>query len=568
MRIALFSTEGGGGGAARAMRRLALGLTQRGHEVDILQRADARPAPNAIRIEAAPATAPEEALADFVEDHYIARRRSVLSDTLFTAQSRGYDLGGLAWLKSYDVLNLHWVQSFLNPETIDGLIALGRPVVFTLHDMAGFTGGCHYAAGCGEFERHCNPCPQLNEDVCELPRILLAEKRRIFPRPHVAAVAPSRWLADAAARAGVFPPGSVHHIGNSVETDLFRPSDRTAARQRFGVGPDERTILFGANHNGERRKGFRHLMAAIRRLWLSPDFAGLVQEGKLRILVFGQATPEIDEQRLPVTDLGYVDDDRILADAYSAADLVVLPSLDDNQPNILLEAMACGTPVVGFAVGGLIDVIRDGQNGRLVPPFDVAGLAEAILDLLLDPEETLRLGARAQRDMLWEATLDVQARRYEALFAAMLQASGAAPAGPPAWAEQRAAAREHPISVPVRLSPRLQRPEVVAAQKRFITGEDRYITPELADAAELRALRLERAETLRRIAHHAQLVLGSRSWRLGRRLGLGKGLSAEQIAAMPGVPEKLEAIWALLLSRRWEVTSPLRLLSRLRRRGR
>src|SRR5215813_4758357 len=168
MRIALFSTEGGNGGAARAMRRLAMGLAGRGHEVDILQLADRHAAPGAIRFEAAPGASPDAELADFVEDHYIARRRSILSDTLFTAQSRGYDLAHLDWLRGYDVLNLHWVESFLNPEGIAGLIGLGRPIVFTLHDMAGFTGGCHYAAGCGEYVRECAPCPQLNEDVCAL----------------------------------------------------------------------------------------------------------------------------------------------------------------------------------------------------------------------------------------------------------------------------------------------------------------------------------------------------------------------------------------------------------------
>ena len=122
-------------------------------------------------------------------------------------------------------------------------------------------------------------------------------------------------------------------------------------------------------------------MAAIRRLRLRSEFRELLETGKLKILIFGQATPEMAEEGLPVVDLGYVVDDCKLAQAYSAADLVVLPSLEDNQPNILLEAMACGTPVVSFAIGGMVDVIKDGVNGRLVRPFDIAALAQAIFDL-------------------------------------------------------------------------------------------------------------------------------------------------------------------------------------------
>ena len=561
----MLSSESGVGGAARAMRRLAIGLSERGHEVDILQLQGRSAIPEAIRFVAAPASSADAALADFVDEHYIPRRRTPLSDTLFTAQSRGLDLSQLAWLRGYDVLNLHWVQFFLNPESIGRLIGLGRPVVMTLHDMAGFTGGCHYSAGCRGYAGDCAPCPQLNEDVCELPRALLAVKRQIFARPNVVAVAPSRWLADAAAQSQVFAPGAVYNLWNSIETDLFRPGDRQAIRARLGIAPDVRTILFGANNNGERRKGFRHLMAALRRLRLAPEFAELVKAGRLKILIFGQATPEIEEQGLPVIDLGLIAEDRRLAEAYNAADLLVLPSLDDNQPNVLLEAMACCTPVVAFAIGGIPEVIRDAENGRLVAPFDAAEFARAILELLLDPVEATRLGEAARRDILAAAALDVQAGHYEALFERMLAVRGPAAVDGQLWLEAKEAARRQPTAVPCVLSPRITSPEVAAARERFKAGIDRYITPELAAAAELSALRAEQAELSRQLDEQARLLLGSRSWRLGRFLG-GHGPSAGEIAGMTTVPQKLQAIWAVMRSRRWEATAPLRLLGRLRRR--
>lgn len=566
MRIAILSSESAIGGAARAMRRLALGLAERGHEVDILQLAGRPAIPEAIRFEAVPGPVEGASLADFVDTHYIPRRRTPLSDTLFTAQSRGLDLSQVAWLRGYDVLNLHWVQFFLSPESIARLIGLGRPVVMTLHDMSGFTGGCHYAAGCEGYAEDCSPCPQLNEDVCALPRALLAAKRQIFARPNVMAVAPSRWLAAAAARSQVFVPGAVQNIWNSVETELFCPGDRQAIRAGLGIGPEMRTILFGASNNGERRKGLRHLMAAMRLLRLEAGFDALLREGRLRVLIFGQAAPEIADAGLPILDLGFIADDRKLVEAYNAADLVALPSLDDNQPNILLEAMACGTPVVSFAIGGMPDVIRDRENGRLVAPFDVPAFAKAILDLLLAPAEAGRLGKAARGDIAVRAALEVQAAQYEALFDRMLAARGPAAADGQLWLEAKAAARRRPTAVPCLVAPRIIAPEVAAAHERFRTGIDRYITPELAAAAELAALRAERAELARQLDGQARLLLGSRSWRLGRIFGRGQDLTADDIAGLTSVAEKLHAVWAVLRSRRWEATAPLRLLKRPRRR--
>jgi len=565
VRIAVFSAESSGSGAARAMRRLVAGLTKRGHHVDLLVPADGKAPASAIQFLAEDDAPEAMALARFVEDYYIPRRRSPLSDTLFSAQSRGYDLGRFDWLRSYDVLNLHWVQNFLNPEAIAGLMNIGRPVVFTLHDMAPFTGGCHYAAGCDGYAGDCAPCPQLNDDALELPRAQLALKRRAYARPHVAAVAPSRWLAGAAARSGVFAAGSVHHLWNSVETDVFRPLDPGKARAAFGIDPDARTILFGAYHNSERRKGFRHLLAAIRRLRLRPEIGRLLDDGRLKILIFGQATPEMAEEGLPVVDLGYVVEDEKLTQAYNAATLVVLPSLEDNQPNILLEAMACGTPVVSFAVGGMVDVIKDGINGRLAPAFDIAALAQAMFQLLMDPAQAAALGAEARRDMVEHAALDVQARNYEALFEKMMASPGLAPAA----AERAAQPVEHKgqgaILVPDPVSPRVTRPEVRAAYERYTSGTDRYITPEAAAAARLAALDSEMTSLSDQLDHQADLLLSSRSWRLSRLTGLGSGVTLRQITGMGSVSEKLWAVWAVLNSRRWDAMAPLRLVTRLLR---
>ena len=334
----------------------------------------------------------------------------------------------------------------------------------------------------------------------------------------------------------------------------------------MGIDPDVKTILFGAYHNSERRKGFRHLMAAIRRLRLRPEICQLLDTGKLKILIFGQATPEMTEEGLPVVDLGYVVDDRKLAQAYSAANLVVLPSLEDNQPNILLEAMACGTPVVSFAIGGMLDVIKDGINGRLVPAFDIAPLAQAMFDLLMDPAHAAALGAQARREVVEHAALDVQARNYEALFEKMSASSGPAPVAAQAPAQPAERGEQRAIVVPNSVSPRMTTPAVRAAHVRYTSGTDRYITPQAAAAARLAALDSEMTSISAQLDHQADLLLSSRSWRLSRLTGLGSGLTLGQITGMGSVSEKLWAVWAVLHSRRWEAMAPLRLFNRLLRR--
>ena len=216
-----------------------------------------------------------------------------------------------------------------------------------------------------------------------------------------------------------------------------------------------------------------------------PSSASLVEAGKLKILIFGQATPEILEEGLSVVDLGYIVDDRKLAQAYNAADLVVLPSLEENQPNVLLEAMACGTPVVSFMVGGMVDVIRDGINGRLVAALRYrrpgAGHSRLASGSPIAPRA---LGEAARRDVVEHAALDVQARNYEALFERMVANDGPsrrASASP----QPMETDRHRTVVVPNVVSPRPEAPEVIAAYERFTTGVDRYITPEAAAAASL-----------------------------------------------------------------------------------
>lgn len=513
MKIAIFSTDGGGGGAARAMQRLAAGLTGRGHHVDIIQLTRWHIGSHSVLVEPASGAIEGDELAHFVDGEYLPSRRNEISNTFFSLQTRGLDFSSFPNLHTYDVLNIHWVNYMLNPETIAGLIDLGRPIIFTLHDMAHFTGGCHYSAGCEQFSKSCDPCLQLNNDFLKMTRAHLEMKRRTYHKANVFAVAPSRWLCDLAQLSGVFPAGNVSQIWNGIETDIFRPMDKRAARTAIGVDPDARYILFGAHYNSERRKGARHLVAALEKLGNSPRYREF-GDGEIRLLVFGEASPDVGALGLPITHLGYVGSDQRLTEIYNAANLLLLPSIEDNQPNVMMEAMACGLPVVAFAVGGMPDVITDGVNGRLVKPYSVVDLADAIVDVLIDPQAAAAYAASARRLMEDEANIGRGAARYEALFARLAGEFALAGNHHGAGEGQRS---DTAISLPQRVASRITSAPVVSEMQRVraVQREAHARSEEARRKEELQQAEAAAQEEASRIAAIRERKLGNR---IGRKI--------------------------------------------------
>lgn len=429
MRIAMIGTEAGGGGAGRALWRAAAALSARGNDVDILHIAENRIAPNSILIRRAamqPGDLVQDDALQRLERNYIAPRRSALSDTLFSADTCGFDLASLPFLRDYDVINIHWTSFFLSVENIGAIVALGRPTVFTLHDVAYFTGGCHYAAGCAGYLRDCADCPQLTPDTLQIAPKTLALKQKLFNKPNVAVIAPSAWLTKCAAESKVFAGLPCHHISNPLETDVFAPLDRDAARAALGLTPEDHAILFGAYHGNERRKGFRHMIAALETLRDDPRAARALAQNTLKILTFGRPPDEVKYTGIPVVSLGYIDNDAELARVYGAADVLVLPSIEDNQPNVMMESLSCGTPVVCFRVGGQPDVVLDGETGFTVAPFDVRELAQRVCDVLFDPPLAAHMRARAPELIRASASFDTVGRELERVFR-LLAASVNAP---------------------------------------------------------------------------------------------------------------------------------------------
>ncbi|MCP5108397.1 MAG: glycosyltransferase, partial [bacterium] len=309
-------------------------------------------------------------------------------------------------------------------------LRLGKPVVWTLHDQWSFTGGCHYSAGCDKYKTRCTRCPQLLKDDYDTANKILTNKLSLIDPAKLFIVTPSRWLSKCAKESFLFRNLSVETIPNSIETDIFRPlKDKVAIKNKYNIPGDVVTILFGALSGNIKRKGFDKLMAAFDTCSRDETFKLAVQNKKIRLLCFGTPSNELDRLNIPYSSFGKISDDLELRDIYNASDFFVLPSLEDNLPNTMLEAMACGTPVIAFDVGGMPDMISDQENGRLIPAFDTVKFGRAVIDLALNKEKRMRLGMHSRELIETGYKLEDQARNYIELFSRLLP-RGPAPGRP------------------------------------------------------------------------------------------------------------------------------------------
>jgi glycosyltransferase involved in cell wall biosynthesis len=410
MKYLILSTSDVNGGAAIAAYRLHQGMRAIGHESRMLVGTKLTDDPDVVVCDDSPS--PSGKFTGAIE----APARTDRSSTYFSAPWIGRPIENHPLVSWADVINVHWVAAFLNPLSLRALRASGKPVILTLHDERAYTGGCHYAAGCEGYLRSCGDCPQLVADFHEFARAaheFSAQCLSGSAPPHV--VAPSRWLSSTAAR-GTILKGCAHHvIPYGIDLTAFRPTDQSAAKAALGFPEDGLLVLVGSQFLSERRKGIDLFLAAIVSLLGRERFAAAAREGKLAFAAFGQAPGETPPGQVSLQPLGELSRTEDIVTAYNAADLFICPSREDNLPNTVMEAMACGTPVLGTRVGGIPDMVEDEVNGFLVPPDDAKALAAALERALADPARLREFGARARAKCEKMYPLEKQAAAYAKL---------------------------------------------------------------------------------------------------------------------------------------------------------
>ncbi|MGI0500042.1 glycosyltransferase family 4 protein [Limnospira platensis] len=310
-----------------------------------------------------------------------------------------------------DVVNLHWVcNGFIQIET---LAKLNKPLVWTLQDMWPFTGGCHYSEGCDRYQNSCGQCPQLKSGRDrDLSRQVWERKFKAWKNLNLTIVTPSSWMADCVRSSSLFGQRRVEVIPFCLDTQIYRPIETKIARHLLNLPQDKQLVLFGAiAATADTRKGFNLLLPALQKLSQSG------WQNQLELVVFGSAEPENPvDLGFKANYLGSFSDDIALALVYSAADVMIVPSLQESFGQTASEALACGTPVVAFNATGLKDIVDHQVNGYLVKPYEIDDLSEGIKWVLNDGDRLHKLQENAREKAARVFPLERQAQQYLSLF--------------------------------------------------------------------------------------------------------------------------------------------------------
>ncbi len=291
----------------------------------------------------------------------------------------GLDVSEHPIIREADVIHIHWInQGFLSVKNIRQLIALGKPVVWTLHDLWPCTGICHYPYHCDRYMQQCGQCPFLHSNrENDLSRIVF-EKKAAPWQHHIFYIGCSRWIASQAKQSKLPDAAKVYSIPNPIDTTVFKKTNRLAARQSLNLPEHKKLLLFGAFNVSDERKGMKLLIAALQLLTYPQE--------QIELVVFGRAKQDLSHLfPFPVHSIGYVTDIAQVVAIYNAVDVFITPSLSDNLPNTIMEAMACGTPCVGFNTGGIPEMIDHKVNGYVAKYHDISDLVSGIEWVLNHP---------------------------------------------------------------------------------------------------------------------------------------------------------------------------------------
>ena len=361
MRVLIINTSEKTGGAAVAASRLTEALKNNGVKVKMLVRDK-----QSDQINVVPLRRNWLTVWKFIWERIVIWKANRFKrNNLFAVDiaNTGNDITHLPEFTQADVIHLHWInQGMLALKDLKKIVESGKPVVWTMHDMWPFTGICHYSKDCIKYETSCHNCPMIfgGGSKRDLSYQVFRRKKRLYTLSPIVFVGCSKWLASKARKSALLQGHKVTDIPNPINTNLYRPRDTAEARIKAGLPINGKFILFGSFKITDKRKGVDYLIGACNILAEKhPDMVNTTG-----VVVFGKDSDYIKD-RIPfaVYPLDYVSNEHDLVNIYNAVDLLAIPSLEDNLPNTVMEAMACGTPCVGFQVGGIPEMIDHLHNG-------------------------------------------------------------------------------------------------------------------------------------------------------------------------------------------------------------
>ena len=387
MRVLLVNTSERTGGAAVAANRLMKALNNNGVKAKMLVREKNSTTLTVVPLPKSPLLQWRflwERIVVFFHLHF--QRQHLFEIDL---ANTGTDITSLREFKEADIIHLHWInQGMLSLKDIRKILRSGKPVVWTMHDIWPATAICHLTLGCRNFTTHCRNCRLLpgkgsNND---LSAKVWARKQAMIDGENIYYVACSKWLESEAKSSKLLDGQKITSIPNPIDLHIYNKGNKTEARQRLGLPADKKLILFASQRVTNENKGMSYLIEACRQLQDIPNLGVIILGGHAEELTSHLSTLNYKLSTFP---LGYVNDEQRIVDVYNAADVFVLPSLSENLPNTIMEAMACGVPCVGFKVGGIPEEIDHKKNGYVAEYRNSEDLARGIRWILSESDYTM-----------------------------------------------------------------------------------------------------------------------------------------------------------------------------------
>lgn len=342
---------------------------------------------------------------DLFFQSYLENNRSLISNTYMSLWRKESPLDEAIYdyvnTNQFDVVHFHWVANMISSRLLSKLSRLNISFVFTGHDMNHFTGACHYDAGCGEHRNNCSNCPLLKNDYFELITQSHFEKTKAISAVSPTFIYPSEWLNDEYRKSKIAQIVGVNSsvlLRNCVDVNYFKvPTkfENQVKRSQLGFEHDEIIIISGAQDNTEIRKGFEYFERAVKKI--NRQYFGLNSDRKISFVVFGGGDHivECTHPKIRYRHLGFINEESV-RDLFQIADLLAFTSLEENFANIILESLMCATPVIGFSIGGVPDIVEDGINGKLVNNIDGESFTQGLSSLLFG-EELSQLQSKTEK---------------------------------------------------------------------------------------------------------------------------------------------------------------------------
>ena len=383
LNIVLLSYHNQNGGAGIACGRLAEALRKAGHQVSYLVQ-EKSGNDSSIELTNSPWRKALNWIRFILERlAYLPYEKNKEVRFLFNPGKLGQDLSQHPLIQQADIIHLHWVNfGMLSIQNIKQLIDTGKPIFWTLHDMWAFTGGCHHSGECLNFQASCGNCQEFlkNPAANDLSNQIWNEKFKAFQQPNLHIITCSDWLKERATSSSILKNQPIQSIPNAIDTSFFKPADKQNAKRVLGLDPSKKHILFVAMRVNAPKKGFSYLEKALQGL----------DHSTTELIVVGNAQ-DLPELQLKAHIMGHISSPEKMIQIYQAADVFVTPSLEENLPNTLMEALACGTPCVGFAIGGIPEMIDHQVNGYVAEYLSAEDLTKGLAWTLENaPEQAAR----------------------------------------------------------------------------------------------------------------------------------------------------------------------------------